>query len=32
MFNIQAHAVHKTKALDLMASRILEGFDKGHRF
>ena len=30
-FNAQAYAVNETKALDLMASRILEGFDKGQK-
>jgi len=30
-FNAQQYAVTETKALDLMASRILEGFDAGHK-
>jgi len=30
-FDAQAYAVTETKALDLMASRILEGFDGGHK-
>ena len=30
-FNAKAYAVTETKALDLMASRILDGFDKGKK-
>ena len=30
-FNAKEYAVTETKALDLMASRILEGFDKGKK-
>jgi len=30
-FNAKEYAVTETKALDLMASRILDGFDKGKK-
>lgn len=30
-FNARAYAVNETKALDMMAARILEDFDKGNK-